>query len=192
MTFEIDQKLRPELARDERLLWSGVPQPGLRWRASDWFAVPFTLFWFYMVMFGTRHGVQAEQPPLYLTAEGMPFVLVGLYMLVGRFFVDWYQRTRTYYGLTDQRVIILNGLFSRQVKSLPLATLSDISLSERSNASGSISFGPVAAAVSWFGRSSWSGMNNRQVPAFDMIEGVRKVYALIRETQQANRKRAAA
>lgn len=29
-----------------------------------------------------------------LLPEGIPFALVGFYMLVGRFFVDWYQRTR--------------------------------------------------------------------------------------------------
>jgi hypothetical protein len=192
MTFEIDQKLRPELVRDERLLWSGMPQQGLRWRAGDWFAVPVTLFWFYLVLFGIfQHGSQTSRPPLYLMPEGIPVMFFGFYMLVGRFFADWYQRTRTYYGLTDQRVIILDGLFNRQVKSLTLATLSDISLSERSNGSGTITFGPGTSATSWFGRSSWRG-NSQQVPAFDMIEGVRKVYALTREAQRANRMRAVA
>ncbi|KRE82896.1 hypothetical protein ASG75_15245 [Rhodanobacter sp. Soil772] len=190
MTFEVDQKLRPELARDERLLWSGMPGQGLRWRAGDWFTVPFTLFWLYMVVFGTsRHGFQADQPPLYLRPEGIPFVLVGVYMLVGRFLVDWYQRTRTYYGLTDQRVLILGGLFNRQVKSLTLATLSDITFDVRSNGSGTITFGPGASTSSWFGRSSWRGTNNQQAPAFDMIQDVRRVYAMTREAQQSNRSR---
>ena len=192
MTYEIEQKLRAELTRDERLLWSGMPQPGLRWRSNDWFAVPFALFWCYMVMFGaTQHGIHADQPPLYLTPGGIPFVLIGFYVLVGRFFVDWYQRTRTYYGLTDQRIIILDGLFNRQIKSLTLATLSDISLTERSNGSGIITFGLGSSSSSWFGRSSWRGTNNQQAPNFDIIENVRKVYALIREAQQANRKHAA-
>jgi hypothetical protein len=192
MAFEVDQLLRPELARDERLLWSGMPGQGLRWRASDWFAVPFTLFWLYMVIFGTsRHGIQVDQPPLYLRPEGIPFVLIGVYMLVGRFLVDWYQRTRMSYGLTDQRIIILGGLLNRQVKSLTLATLSDITFNVRSNGSGTITFGPGTSTSSWFGRSSWRGANSQQAPAFDMIADVRKVYALIREAQQSNRARAA-
>jgi hypothetical protein len=193
MTFAIEQKLRPELARDERLLWSGMPKQGLRLRASDWFAVPFTLFWFYMVMFGmSPHGIPTDQPPLYMTPQGIPFVLVGAYVLAGRFFVDWYQRTRTYYGVTDQRVLILDGVFNRQIKSLTLATLSDLTLKQQSDGSGTITFGPGTSAYSWFGRNSWSGTNSRQAPAFDMIEDVRKVYALIREAQQSNRTRAAA
>jgi hypothetical protein len=189
MTYEIEQKLRPELTRDERLIWSGVPQPGLRWRSSDWFAVPFALFWCYMV-FGI-HGGGAYPPrtPFYLQPQAIPFALIGFYVLIGRFFVDWYQRSRTYYGLTDQRVIIVDGMFNRRVKSLTLATLTDISLSERSNGSGSISFGSGALSGSWFGRPSWRGMNNAQVPQFDLIDNVRRVYALVREAQQANRAR---
>lgn len=190
MTYEIEQKLRPELTREERLLWSGAPQSGLRWRSSDWLAFPFVLFWCYMMMYGTtRHGIHPDQSPLYLTPQGIPFVLIGLYMLVGRFFVDWYQRTRTFYGLTDQRVIILSGVFNRQVKSLTLATLSDISLTEGAHGTGVITFGPAATSASVFGRSLFRGMNNQQVPSFDMIEDVRKVYALVRDAQQAGRKR---
>ena len=190
MTYEVEQKLRPELTREERLLWSGAPQPGLRWRSSDWFAVPFVLLWCYMMMYGsTRHGIQPEQSPLYLRPEGIPFVLIGLYMLVGRFFVDWYQRTRTVYGLTDQRVIIISGVFNRQVKSLTLANLSDISLTESGNGTGIITFGPASTSGSGFSRSLFRGMNNQQVPNFDMIEDVRRVYALVRDAQQAGRKR---
>lgn len=188
MTFEVEQKLRPELGRDERLLWSGMPKQGLRLRSQDWFVVPFTLLWCYLVMFGdTHHHGSTNQTPLYLTPFGIPFVAVGLYMLVGRFFTDWYQRTRTYYGVTDQHVLILDGLFNRQVKSLPLATLDGISLTERSDRSGSIAFGPNASNNTWFFRSS---RYNQQPPSFDMIEDARKVYALIRDTQQASRRAA--
>jgi hypothetical protein len=114
-----------------------------------------------------------------------------LYMLVGRFFVDWYQRTRMFYGVTDQRVIIIDGVFNRQVKSLTLASLSDISLVERSRGTGTITFGPASTPSSFFGRSSWRGMNGQQGPSFDMIEDARKVYTLIRDAQQTGRKRSA-
>ena len=36
------------------------------------------------------------------------------------------------------------------------------------------------------------GLFNQQVPAFDMIEDMRKVYAITREAQQSNRMRAVA
>lgn len=49
MNINVDQKLWPELMRDERFRWSALTQTGLRWRSNDWFAAPFTLFWCQMV-----------------------------------------------------------------------------------------------------------------------------------------------
>jgi hypothetical protein len=48
-------------------------------------------------------------------------------MIVGRFFYEAMLRSRTYYGLTNERVIIISGLFSRTVKSLLVQTLADVS-----------------------------------------------------------------
>ena len=50
-----------------------------------------------------------------------PFVLVGLYMIFGRFFIDAAQRNRTWYGITNRRLIIAKSLFNR---SISRATLS--------------------------------------------------------------------
>jgi len=43
MSFEVDQVLRPELGRDERLLWSAMPASSIRFRPSDALAVPFSV-----------------------------------------------------------------------------------------------------------------------------------------------------
>lgn len=69
-------------------------------------------------------------------------------------FVFGYQRTRTDYGLTHQRIIILNGVFNRQVKSLTLAILGDITLTERANGCGSMTLGLGSSSSLWFGRRS--------------------------------------
>jgi hypothetical protein len=69
---------------------------------------------------------------------GIPFVAVGLHFIVGRFFVDAQQRANTFYGVTNQRVIIVSGILNSKVKSLNLRTLSDLTRDERSNGKGSI------------------------------------------------------
>jgi len=184
MSFSTEQLLRPELGRDERLLWSGMPRQGLCFRSSDWLAVPFSLMWGGFAIFWEYSVSTAQKAPVFMALWGIPFVLIGLYMIVGRFFGDAFMRSRTYYGVTDQRVIIIDGLFNRQVKSLPLPTLSDISLSERSNRSGTITFGPNTSPYGSLGRT-WPGMGRRMAPAFDPIDDVRRVYALIREAQQS-------
>jgi hypothetical protein len=191
MSFSTEQLLRPELGRDEQLLWSGMPRQGLCFRSSDWLAVPFSLMWGGFAIFWEYSASTTRDAPIFMTLWGIPFVLIGLYMIVGRFFGDAFLRSRTYYGVTDQRVIIVDGLFNRQVKSLPLTTLSDISLSERSNRSGSITFGTNNFPFASLGRS-WPGMGRQMAPAFDSIDEVRRVYALIREAQQSARRPIAA
>jgi len=84
--------------------------------------------------------VVTTQAPFFFKLWGIPFVLVGLYIVVGRFFVDARTRGRTFYGVTSERIIIISGVFSRQTKSLQLRTLSDISLTERADGSGTITF----------------------------------------------------
>lgn len=189
MTFSTEQKLRPELGRDERLLWAGVPGQGLRFRSSDWLMVPFSLMWGGFAFFWEFSVASIGKAPLFMKLWGIPFVLMGLYMIVGRFFADSLQRAHTDYGVTDQRVIIIDGLFGRRVKSLALEGLADMSLSEGPDGSGTITFGTGAGSFSWLGGSSWPGMRNRQPPSFEMIPGVRQVYSLIREAQQSGRMR---
>jgi hypothetical protein len=112
-------------------------------------------------------------------------VLVGLYIVFGRFVADAWQRSRTVYGLTSRRVIIVGGLTSRQTRSLPLQQLGPMTLHERADRSGTITFGAVPSAYAWMAGSGWPGLG-RQLPlSFDMVEHARDLYTRISEAQQA-------
>jgi hypothetical protein len=106
MGFEDGQTLRTELGRGERLLWSGMPRQGLRLRASDMYMVPFSLLWGGFAFFW-EFGVISKGDNLAILG-GIPLVLAGIYFIVGRFFVDSYQRlrgdrpTRDYHERPDQ------------------------------------------------------------------------------------------
>src|SRR5262249_33566803 len=136
MNVPVEQVIAKELAGGERLLGCGQPGQGLRLQAADALLIPFSIMWGGFAMFW-ESSVFRSCAPMFFRLWGVPFVLVGLYVMIGRFFVDARQRASTYYGLTDQRVIIISGLRSRQVKSLELRSLSDVSISERST-SGTI------------------------------------------------------
>ena len=125
-----------------------------------------------------------SKAPLLFRLWGIPFVVVGLYMVFGRFVVEAYQRGKTVYGLTDQNFIIVSGLRTRKVKRLNLRTLSDVSIEERKETRGTITFGPTPPAAAWFGGGSWPGMRRTTVPSFDLIENARAVYALLLSTQR--------
>jgi hypothetical protein len=128
-------------------------------------------------------GVITSGAPLFVRLWGIPFVLVGLYIVFGRFVVEAQQRATTFYGLTDKNVIIVSGLLSKKVKRLNLRTISDVSLDERKDGRGTITFGPTPPFHAWSAATGWPGMGHRAVPAFDMIENARSVYNLVMTTQ---------
>jgi Bacterial PH domain len=176
-----------QLTSDERLLWSGQPRKGLTLRASDALAIPFSLMWGGFAIFW-EYSVATTGTPFFFKLWGVPFVLVGLYMIVGRFFYDAQARAKTYYAVTDSRILIISGIFSQQIKSLSLNTLADISLAEGAGGEGTITFGNGQSNGSPFGRSrSWPGSQRYSPPCFELIPRAKSVYDLIREAKQSKR-----
>jgi Bacterial PH domain len=112
------------------------------------------------------------------------FVAAGLYLVVGRFFVEARQRARTFYAVTNERIIIVSGMRSQTMKSIDLKTLGEIALSERRNGSGTIIFGPTSP-FDWMPMPSWPGMGSRMAARFEVIPDVRPVYETIRKVQRA-------
>jgi hypothetical protein len=179
-----NEELRAQLSSGERLLWSGQPRQGLVLRGSDTFAIPFSLMWGGFAIFWESSVLDSSAPGFFVF-WGIPFVLIGLYLIIGRFFVDAKQRAHTFYGVTNERIIIVTGVLNRSVKSLNLRTLSDISLTEGKNDEGSISFGGGSQFYSRFGGiSGWPGMNAQMGPRFDLIAGARTAYDIIRNAQR--------
>lgn len=172
-----------ELASGETLLWAGRPQQGVLFRRSDLLLVPFALLWCGFAIFWET-AVISSRAPILFRLWGIPFVVIGLYMVFGRFFAEAKQRERTYYGLTDRNIIIVSGWFNRQVKRINLKTISDVSLEERGERRGTITFGPALPFQAWFGASGWPGMGRTATPSFEMIENARSVYELITTTQR--------
>jgi hypothetical protein len=177
--------LERELSSGERLIWSGQPRRGIRLRASDAFLIPFSSLWcgfaiFWEVMALTATAKGGGPVALVFPLFGVPFVLMGLYLVFGRFIVDARMRECTFYGITSERIIIVSGLFSRRTKSLNLRTLSDISLTERPDGSGTITFGPTHPFGQWLQAGPWPGAGQYSLPSFDMVDRAKEVYNVIR------------
>jgi hypothetical protein len=167
----------------ERLLWSGRPRPGIRLRAQDAFLIPFSLLWCGFAIFWET-SVLRRNAPLFFGIWGIPFVLMGLYIVLGRFFVDAKARERTVYGVTNERILFVGGLLARQIKSLPIRNLADVTLTERRDGSGTIVFGQLPFRLDFFPMGSWPGGRRSMPPSFDFIEHARDVYDVIRSAQR--------
>ena len=115
MTRSLQSQLETHIEHDESLLWLGKPKTGIVFRTSDIFLVPFSLIWCGFVVFWCASV--ADISPL-MSLFGVPFVLVGLFMVFGRFILDARQRANTVYGITEHRIIIKSGIFSKSIKSI--------------------------------------------------------------------------
>jgi hypothetical protein len=181
--MSLESALASYLDRDEHLLWSGQPRHGLCFRAQDALLIPFSLLWGGFAVFWEM-SVIVSGAPFDFILWGIPFVLVGCYIVFGRFFVDAHNRARTFYGVTNERILIVSGTFTQKVKSLQLRTLTDVSMTQRGDGSGTITFGPIQFASTFTG-TSWPGSGRYGPPCFDLIEQVREAYDIIRSAQRS-------
>ena len=180
-----ERDLRSQLSAGESLLWSGEPKQGLLFRPSEIYIIPSSLL---VTGFAVLWNVAVwnSDAPSYFRLFGVLPIVYAIYWLIVRFFVDAWQRSKTFYGVTNERVIMISGIFSRTVKSINLATITDISLSERPNASGTITFGPEDDVSDWRSKLPFETRNNRvpTYPTLDSIPNAKRVYDIIRDAQR--------
>jgi hypothetical protein len=177
------QEITAALSRGERVLWVGEPRRGLVLRSADLFQIPFSLFWAGFAVFW-ESSVVTTNAPFFFKLWGIPFVLIGIYLVIGRFFVDAKQREGTVYALTNERVLIASGLFSRQLKSLDLRTLPEVSVSLNADGRGTIAFGSSGNFSNTFFTPGWPGYGRYLPPSFELIADAAATASLIREAQR--------
>jgi hypothetical protein len=177
------------LDRGERQLWAGAPRKGLVFRGSDVMMIPFTLLWLAFAVFWEMSALSSSGSTLF-AVWGIPFICVGIYMTLGRFFADASRRGRTRYAVTSERILIEVGRFGPFVatsRSLPLSTLSQVQLQEGRDGTGTISFGPQPFGPLAFGSqtSGVSWQSGPATPSFELVPDCRRVYDIVREAQRA-------
>jgi hypothetical protein len=168
--------LSDRMLTGERILWSGRPAQGLLFTARDAFLIPFSLLWGGFAVFWETMALSKPNAELFMSLWGIPFVLLGLYFIVGRFLLDAWVRSGMLYAVTNRRILISrSGPFSK-FTALGLDRLPDASISESAGGRGTIRFG--APAPVWGGRngmSSWTPSLD-PTPQFIAIENARSVF----------------
>jgi len=183
----VHQLWQSELSGDESILWTGQPNPKVIFRREDIFRIPFSLMWggfaiFWEAMVLGLHpwGGEAKAPfDWFFVLWGIPFVLVGQYMIWGRFVYDAWKKRRIFYAVTTRRVLALDT--SRRARRLSAAFIDQLPVirkTVRSDGIGSLAFGPVPPNA----RQShivWNQYHVGAVPVFRDIDGAENVYRLV-------------
>jgi hypothetical protein len=175
--------LTRQLLDGERVIWSGRPNQGLLLTQRDWLLVPFSLLWGGFAIFWEVGVVQTSAPVLF-RFWGVPFVLIGLYLIAGRLLVDAWARSKTQYAVTNRRILIARSAPFGKFTAIALDHLSDVHLNEHANGRGTIRFGQPAP---YWGRGAvWTPAFDA-TPQFLAVENSRRVFEQI---QRAMRERA--
>lgn len=186
-------KSNEELIPGEKLIWSGQPQQGFLLRGADIFMIPPSLIWLSFAILwesAVISGLIFAKQTVFIIfiLLGIPFVLLGLYTVFGRFFVDKAQRKKTYYGLTDHRILIITGLHSQNHRALLIKNIPEINLQIQKEGKGTILFGQAnylywVSTVNWFFDLGLS----KNPPKFELINDAKAVYNQIIHLQKDER-----
>lgn len=196
MDPEASLKVQPELIAGESLLWSGRPNPSVIFHSEDWSMIPFGLLWGGFSIFWEAAALgffghnSKGSPPIFMALWGVPFVLIGQYMIWGRFVYDAWLKRRTYYGITNRRLIAVQEGTRRRTCSMYLESIPSV---ERDGSfTGTLWFGAKYPAIAGTGRRT-RGTRSRfyvgNVPVFADIDDADSVYRLILELSEKNRSR---
>ena len=181
MTNLVETKLNSELLPGERLLWSGQPRQGAKLRPADFVVVP--AMWLLGALFiyvGGAAWLSGQQ-----LGQASLVLLAGALLLCGplvRFGGEAHWRRRIYYGLTDQRVLIISGFGRQQQQARSLAALGQVRVAVEPEGHGTLFFGEPFNLLG-FTPPYLPPASGLGAPAFDDIEQPRAVYEQLHAAQ---------
>ena len=181
------------LLPSERVGWIGRPDPTKHFTRGDVFLIPFSIMWGGFAIFWEATAITAGAGPVF-ALWGIPFVVIGLYFIFGRFIYKARRKRRTIYAVTNRRVMTLvRGRSDESVEAAALSSIPNISTSAASNGHGTVEFGPSSSPSNgWYGNSGMEFFARGQLMSgvrFYDIEDPRSVADLVERLRDADRPR---
>jgi hypothetical protein len=185
--------INPDLMSGERLLWAGRPSTSRIFHRRDWTRIPsslfvgcFALFWVGMAMGWPGFPAEGKPAPWFFQLVGIFFVLYSHFLMWGRFLLARWRKARTYYAVTERRVITVQFFFGRRmtaalISALPMIVKEDVT----SEGIGTLRFSPRPSWTSQ--RSAFEYLDDvpaSGTPIFMDIPEVESVYELVADLIQ--------
>jgi hypothetical protein len=195
--------IQSQLVGGESIAWIGKPNSSVIFHKQDLFLIPFSLLWGGFAIFwegsvagfwnhGTRNGAW-----IFGMIWGIPFVVIGQYLIWGRFIYDLWLKGRTYYAVTNRRVIVLQKGWSQKIVAAHLDSVPALTKEGSDAGPGTLSFAPNTSFFSGFqgasssrsrqGWGAWNSMSIAGTPIFRDIDNLDYVYRIVSDLREKAR-----
>jgi hypothetical protein len=180
----------------ENIHWAGMPNPRVVFHSDDWAAIPFSLLWtgFFVFWEGQAFGFwqatsRENATNVFMALWGIPFLVMGNYIVWGRFLSDAWLKRRTYYAVTNRRLLVLQEGWSRKTSTIFLEEIPQIE--KEGSTTGTLWFGAKYPVVVPRGRRSRniSRFSLGDVPLFADVADVDSIHRLIMDLRAKIAKR---
>jgi uncharacterized membrane protein len=185
------ENVERHLSPGEQIEWVGKPDPTKRFTRGDAFLIPFSIMWGGFAIFWETAAISSGGG--FFVLWGIPFVLIGLYFIFGRFIYKASRKRRTTYAVTNRRVIaIVRGRRGESVEATYLRSVPNISTSAVAGGRGSVEFGLSSPMAGWYANSGMEFFGRGQMASagvsFFDIEDPRGVADLVERLREADRR----
>jgi len=189
-TYEVFQK---HLNLGEKILWVGQPNPKIHFTSYDAILIPFSLLFSAVMIFVfvMSWSIMQDDSRIFSLIFMAFFIVSGLHFVFGRFYTKAWKKKRTYYAVTNERVLSLYRGWKQNFKELTISQIDQICKDVRTDGNGNISFGKPNLGLfsAWnniFLNSGLYGVEtaSQQLHFFD-IDNADEVYKIIQEMKQS-------
>jgi hypothetical protein len=188
---EVSSRVQSELMSGESLLWTGRPNPRVIFHSDDWYMIPFSLLWGGFAIFweagvlgywgnNTKHGTTST----FMALWGIPFIVIGQSMIWGRFLHDAWLKRRSYYAVTNRRVLVIQEGWNRKTSWTYLGTIPTVE--REGSMTGTLWFGPKYSLIAGRGQKtrSMSRFSIGDFPVFADIDDLDSVYHMVLDMRE--------
>jgi hypothetical protein len=188
---EVSSKVQPELMAGESLLWTGRPNPRVLFHSDDLYLIPFSLLWGGFAIFWEMgalgywgNGPKGGTPSIFMSLWGIPFIVIGQYVIWGRFFYDGWLKRRTYYAVTSRRILVIQEGWKQKTSWMYITAVPTIE--REGSMTGTIWFGPKSPVIAARGQKTrgMSRFSIGDVPVFADIDDLDSVYRMVLDLRE--------
>ena len=183
--FDLKFEVKHYLDTNEDVLWCDKPVKKLVFTSADIFTTLFGVVWLSFSVFwivSAYFAIEASDGSFKLfPLFGVPFVLVGLYLLFFRHFVSLIKRKNMVYALTNKRAMIVHTGKRKYVQEYRYENISNIQMKCDDNDVGSIFF--LTGEIRYNNGRSYSSTSG-----IFGIKDTKKVYKILSQCMENKKK----